>query len=324
VSGFPARGWLDSVWPAAVCTALFAVAGLVMARTALKGRSPARLAVSIAAVAVAALLAGLAGVNTFAGYVPDGTAAARLAGLVAASTGPAHGEVRRYLLAAPALHVPASAVWVYLPPGYQDSDRRYPVVYLLPGYPGRSVDWFAAGRIDRTMDVLVAEHKLTAIVVTPDMNGGSPFNDTEGLNVRHGPQVQTYLATTVPTWVDHTFRTIADPGERIIGGLSAGGDAALSLGLQYQTVFGAIIAQEPYAEPTHLDAIPFVRSEPTFIDVGSLTRDSVAEHLAQQLRARGQPVDFRTEPGQYHTWTEARAGIAYGLMWTANQLHWRA
>jgi enterochelin esterase-like enzyme len=339
VSGFPAHGWLDSIWPAVALTALFGVAGLVMARTALRHRGPARLAASIAAVIVVALLTGLAFVNAFAGYVPDGTAAARMAGLdpVTPSAGPGHGTVQRYLLAAPALDIPACAVWVYLPPGYQAGDRRYPVVYLLPGYPGRPVDWFSAGRIDRTMDLLIARHDIApAIIVAPDMNGGSTLRDTEGLNIYHGPQVQTYLAATVPDWADRTFRTVADPDARIIGGMSAGGYVALNLGLKYQDVFGGIIAQEPYGDPgrgdgaeyaadspsDYLATMRFTRTEPTFIDVGSLASRTAAQHLAQQLRDRGQPVDFRTEPGQYHTWTEARAGIAYGLMWTAAQLNW--
>ena len=33
-------------------------------------------------------------------------------------------------------------VYVYLPPGYDDSDRRYPVVYVLQGYTGHVGMWF--------------------------------------------------------------------------------------------------------------------------------------------------------------------------------------
>ena len=35
-----------------------------------------------------------------------------------------------------------NSVYVYTPPGYAESHRRYPVVYLLHGCPGQGSDWF--------------------------------------------------------------------------------------------------------------------------------------------------------------------------------------
>ena len=32
-------------------------------------------------------------------------------------------------------------LWVYLPPGYPDQARRFPSVYLLPGYGGSVASW---------------------------------------------------------------------------------------------------------------------------------------------------------------------------------------
>jgi enterochelin esterase-like enzyme len=243
--------------------------------------------------------------------------------------------------------VGSSPVWVYLPPGYNapGNDMRYPVVYLLHGFPGRSADWFAAGRVDATMNVLIGTGAMaSAIVVAPDMNGGGiAIRDTEGLDLAHGPQIQTYLARTVPDWADSNFRTVRRPDRRVIGGMSAGGYAALNIGLRHQDVFGGVIAQEPYGEPgtsllpalggdraayaaespsSYLPTMAFSRPEPTFIDDGAAEPGKDPRHLADLLRQRGQPVQFRLETGQHHTWTEARIGIAYGLVWLADQLHW--
>src|SRR5690242_11679101 len=240
------HGWLDSPWPGAVLTVLVLFAGLLVARAAVRRRGPGRIVAGLVAMVVLAGLAGLAFVNAIAGYVPDATAAGRIAGFNTS------GDVHTYSLAAPALDVGTGAVWVYLPPGYDlpGNQRRYPVVYLLHGYPGWSFDWFSAGRIDETMDVLIHSGRMPpAIVVAPDMNGGHGLADTEGLNLWRGPQVQTYLVRTVPDWVDRTFRTIARPADRVIGGMSAGGYVALNLGLKYQGEFGGIIAQEPYGDP---------------------------------------------------------------------------
>src|SRR5690349_5272665 len=187
------HGWLDSPWPGAVLTVLVVFAGLLVARAAVRRRGRGRIATGIVAMAVLAGLAGLAFVNAIAGYVPDATAAGRIAGFNATGTtdGSTGGTVHTYPLAAPALGVGTGGVWVYLPPGYEQpgNRRHYPVVYLLHGYPGWSFDWFSAGRIDETMDILIHSGRMPpAIVVAPDMNGGHGLADTEGLNVRHGPQ----------------------------------------------------------------------------------------------------------------------------------------
>jgi hypothetical protein len=33
-------------------------------------------------------------------------------------------------------------LWVYVPPGYDDSDERYPSVYVIQGYTGQAVMWW--------------------------------------------------------------------------------------------------------------------------------------------------------------------------------------
>jgi len=342
------QGWLDSPWPGVGLTVLVGLFGLLLARTAVRGGGRVKIASWLAGMTVTGILAGLAYVNAIAGYVPDATAAGRIAGFNATSTAgnSTGGTVVKDTLGSVALDIKPSPVWIYLPPGYgrPGNRRRYPVVYLLHGYPGWAVDWFSAGRIDHTMDVLIHSGQMPpALVVAPDMNGGSGLADTEGLNLWRGPQVQTYLVRTVPDWVDRTFRTIARPADRVIGGMSAGGYVALNLGLKYQREFGGIIAQEPYGDPglstlpeignnkavyaanspaVYLPTIRFQRTEPTFIDVGSLADAGAADRLAQELRGRHQPVDFRVETGQRHTWTEARLGIAYGLSWMAAELRW--
>lgn len=51
---------------------------------------------------------------------------------------------------------------------------------------------------------------------------------------------------------------------------------------------------------------------------------ALLDAAADLLLRRHQPVYFRIEPGQQHTWTEARVGVAYGLVWVAMQLGWSA
>jgi enterochelin esterase-like enzyme len=41
---------------------------------------------------------------------------------------------------------------IYLPDGYEDSERYYPVVYLLNGYTGDETNWIEAGGMQRIVD----------------------------------------------------------------------------------------------------------------------------------------------------------------------------
>ncbi len=47
------------------------------------------------------------------------------------------GAQEHFALASPALGGRRQPVYVYLPPGYASGTSRYPVIYLLHGFPGR-------------------------------------------------------------------------------------------------------------------------------------------------------------------------------------------
>ena len=75
----------------------------------------------------------------------------------------------------------------------------------MHGSPGEGGDWFAAGNVPDTMDVLLEHHLVEPmIVVGMDVNGTGPSaEDTECLDsTTGGSQVETYISDTVIPWVD--------------------------------------------------------------------------------------------------------------------------
>lgn len=128
---------------------------------------------------------------------------------------------------------------IYLPPGYDAGDARYPVLYLLHGAPGSYDDWVRVGGIDKTLDAMIAVARIPPlIVVMPDGNGGY-FGDTEWANSADGRvRAEDYLVQDVVGTVDSRYRTIADRAHRAIGGLSTGGFGAVNLTLHHPNVFG--------------------------------------------------------------------------------------
>lgn len=296
------------------------------------------LRVGVPVVVLALLLTGAAVANTCSGYIPS-VQAAQLLVLGPSAGGGLHRRGRLTTVRIPvpaARHLAVTDTYVYTPPGYSKNPRtRYPVAYLVHGTPGTSSDWFAAGSLRSTMDILIQAGLVRPmIVVAPDAN--APGNDdTECLDASdpNGPQVASYLTTDVVTWIDAHYRTQADPRHRIVGGFSMGGYCALNLGLR-NPEYGAIVAIEPYDNPgaggramlatdqeytaqspgSYAATAPLHHLSTVFIGEGGATNSSSIAALAHTLAARGLPVTSMVQPGMGHTWNTARLLVAYGLV----------
>src|SRR6056297_198384 len=72
---------------------------------------------------------------------------------------------------------------VYLPPGYDISERSYPVLYLLHGAGDDQTGWVQFGEVRHITDKAINEGKATPmIIVMPDANTGQRgyTNDVSG------------------------------------------------------------------------------------------------------------------------------------------------
>src|SRR6188508_1527317 len=72
---------------------------------------------------------------------------------------------------------------VYLPPGYETSQRSYPVLYLLHGSGDDQTGWVQFGEVQHITDKAIAEGVATEmIIVMPDGNTGRRgyFNSVKG------------------------------------------------------------------------------------------------------------------------------------------------
>jgi len=133
-------------------------------------------------------------------------------------------------------------VWLYLPPGYDDTDERYPAAYLLAGYSGTGRTFLNQRPweedIRQRMDRLVGTGACRPMVlVLPDgfnRYGGSQYIDSAGTG-----RYQQYLLEIV-RMVDARFRTRAGRSFRAIAGKSSGGFGALTAAMDHPQVFGLV------------------------------------------------------------------------------------
>lgn len=141
---------------------------------------------------------------------------------------------------------PMRRITIYLPPGYEESKQRYPVIYFLHGgmeMLGDSIV-MAWWRINELMDAaILGGHIRPMIFVLPNsdarLGGGFYTNSTLTGNWAD------YIAKDVVDYIDKRYRTIANKNSRGLSGHSLGGNGALKIGMLYPNVFGAVYALSP-------------------------------------------------------------------------------
>jgi hypothetical protein len=155
-------------------------------------------------------------------------------------------------------------VWVWTPPGYDGSDRRYPSLYVIQGMTGQIDMWRNRVAFRPNVLELVDAAGLEALVVFVDCwtsLGGSQFLDSPATGNYH-----TYLCEEVVPFVDSRYRTLAASEHRGIAGKSSGGYGAMVTPMLRPDVFGGIA--------THAgDALFEVCYQPEFAKVARSLRD---------------------------------------------------
>jgi len=137
-------------------------------------------------------------------------------------------------------------IWIYLPPDYETSGKRYPVIYMHDGqnlfddFTSFSGEW----RVDETLNDIYKETGKSAIVIGID-NGGdkrlaeySPWNNEKYKTTGEGDLYVDFLAKTLKPYIEKTFRTQKQSSRTIILGSSMGGLISLYASAKYPSVFG--------------------------------------------------------------------------------------
>jgi enterochelin esterase-like enzyme len=100
----------------------------------------------------------------------------------------------------PALGGRTQQVVFYLPPGYDaNPGRRYSVLYLLHGFPGRPLAFLETVRVGVLEDELVAAHAMQPLILVMPSGSTGTFTDKEWANgVRAGDKQLTPAPDRAP------------------------------------------------------------------------------------------------------------------------------
>jgi enterochelin esterase-like enzyme len=129
--------------------------------------------------------------------------------------------------------------FVYTPPGYDQTRRNYPILYLLHGFSDDASGWTAVGRAHVIFDNLIAQGKAKPMIVVMPLGYGAPEIVMPGVRASSGPDLwqknvdlfrDALLQEVLPA-VEKLYRVSANRESRAITGLSMGGTESLLTGL---------------------------------------------------------------------------------------------
>ncbi|MBO7188662.1 MAG: esterase [Tidjanibacter sp.] len=162
---------------------------------------------------------------------------------------------------------------VYTPAGYDESKKKYPVLYLLHGGGGDEEAWSSMGRATQIIDNLIAEGLAEPmIVVMPNGNASqieAPIYTTPGVAAKGTPHeissdlYVTSLIKDIIPYIDSHYRTIARPEGRAISGLSMGGGHTIRTNYLFPGYFDYICPLSTGAHPHNQKNTPYAFDEQT-------------------------------------------------------------
>ena len=143
-------------------------------------------------------------------------------------------------------------IWVYVPPSYNNSTKKYPVLYMHDGQNvfDDATSFSGEWGVDEAIDTLGLKTKECIVVGIDNgsnkrlneycpydfsLNGTAANNKT---NIGEGDKYVDFLVKTLKPFIDKKYRTLKDSKNTFTAGSSMGGLISMYAVLKYPKVFG--------------------------------------------------------------------------------------
>lgn len=145
-------------------------------------------------------------------------------------------------------------VWLYLPPGYEDSEQQYPVIYMQDGQNlfDASASFAGEWKIDESLDLFHNNSLETVIVVGIEnskddarLDEYSPWRNDFYNKGGEGEAYVNFIVNNLKPYIDENYRTKSDQPNTAIGGSSMGGLISMYAIIEHQEVFGKALIFSP-------------------------------------------------------------------------------
>ncbi|GAA4604569.1 alpha/beta hydrolase-fold protein [Actinoallomurus liliacearum] len=145
-----------------------------------------------------------------------------------------------------------SRILVWVPPGYgspANAHQTYPVVELLPGYPGTPSTWFHAVHGAAALKEAITAGRAHPFILVAPVTTVVHGRDTECVDFPGGPRVETWLTDDVRQAVTRAFRVQPDRSGWGLMGFSTGGYCAAKMAIRRPDLFSAAVTMQGDAVP---------------------------------------------------------------------------
>ncbi|GHF17307.1 MULTISPECIES: alpha/beta hydrolase [Streptomyces] len=160
-------------------------------------------------------------------------------------------------------------VYVWLPPQYDDpafQGKKFPVVEVLPGFPGSAKAWFGSLNVNTQLKPLMQKGEVAPFIIVAPRTTLLGNTDTGCANIPGKVNADTWLSVDVRKMVTDTFRAEDSADGWAVAGYSAGAHCAAKLAIAHPDRYRAGVSlsgyNDPIGEPASLTAkTPQLRDE---------------------------------------------------------------
>jgi len=183
------------------------------------------------------------------------------------------------------------AYCVDLPADYAAGAKRYPVLYILHGLFENERSWAERGGKD-VLDGMLAKGELEPfIVVCPDAGKTFYVNSYDGK-----ARYEDFFVQEFVPYIDQHYRTVANPAERGLFGISMGGFGSLHIGFRHANLFGAASAQSAALLPKLPNPFPATRRWQFY---AQLLQEPFGSPLNEAYFEASNPIDLAEHPDTF-------------------------
>ncbi|MEV0369990.1 alpha/beta hydrolase-fold protein [Streptomyces sp. NPDC050636] len=176
-------------------------------------------------------------------------------------------------------------VYVWLPPQYNDpayKDKKFPVVELLPGYPGSSKSWLGSLKAGEQLRPLMQSGQIKPFILVAPRTNIISGADTGCVNIPGKVNADSWLTVDVRKMVIDNFRADDKPDSWGLAGYSAGAHCAAKLALAHPDRYRAAVAMSGYNDPA-IEPDSLAGKDP------KLRIESNPLHILKSANAAGKP-----------------------------------
>ena len=138
---------------------------------------------------------------------------------------------------------------VYLPNGFGETEKLYPVVYLLHGLSDDYTAWVKKGNMQTVVDELIGTGEAREmVIVMPNAGGRDTHNIWNGYFNMPGWSYEDFFFQEFLPAVEAKYRIVGDKGHRAVMGLSMGGGGSAVYAQRHPDKFSSCYAMSAWLD----------------------------------------------------------------------------